>query len=64
MYLIISGSVSLVIDMVSERKPSNIEYIIPQKRLFPKEILKLYKNDVFGFEEIGKKKSANLRYIA
>ena len=46
MFMVIGGCVSPVIDLVSQRKSSNIEYMIPQKRTFPKEILKLYKHDI------------------
>lgn len=52
-YLIISGHVSLVIDLISERKPSTIEYAIPLKHRIPKELLQLSKHDIFGFERIG-----------
>ena len=52
-----------MIDMISEKRPSLNEYVIAQKRTFPKEILQLTTNDIFGFEEIGKKKKANLRYV-
>lgn len=63
LFLIIKGSVTLIINQVSERRPSSIDLVIPQRRILNKQLISLYDNELFGFQEIGKNKAANLRYL-
>jgi hypothetical protein len=62
-YLIVTGSVTLTLSQVAERRVSVLDLVKRQVRHTSKQLLCLYENDMFGFEEIGKQREVGLRYV-